>query len=143
MVAPTIALTVPTVPIVFGTFAQGRNPGTGTDNSSGDGDVLLTQNSDANASFTLSVTWYKDNTYDFSAGKMYCTALGRYMTDPMWVNINDGTLSQLPGGATMSSSNPGHNYFKVGAAQVIETGDGAAGAGEYFIYVNVIAQCNY
>jgi hypothetical protein len=143
MIAPTIALTVPTGPVAFGPFAPGRNPAVGTVNSPGDGDVILTQNSDANASFTLTVTSTNDGNGNFTDGKMYCTALHRYMTDAMWVNINDGTLSQLAGGVSMSSSTPGHNYFKVGAAQVIETADGAAGAGDYYIFVVVTAQCNY
>jgi hypothetical protein len=141
MVGPTVALTGPPTGIDFGQFAPGWNPSPTTFKDSGTGDVILTQNSDLSASFTLTAT---SNTFLDGSGRMYCSTLGNYLTDPMQVTFNDGTgTGYLAGGATLSSSTTGHNYFTVGAAQQIVAADGAIGAGEYSITVTLTAQANY
>jgi hypothetical protein len=145
MVAPTITFTGPVGVIDFSTFAPGRNPaGTAWQNGP-TCDVVLTQNSDSNASYTLTAGALQDtSTYNFTAGKMWNSTLG-YMTDPMYITLDNGAhYAQLPGTVSVNGTAAGvNNYYTLGAAQVIESADGAKGPGQYFIWVQLTAQVNY
>jgi hypothetical protein len=125
--------------IPFGMLVVGRNPGTGWDTTGTDyGTVTVVNNSDPNPTWTLSAFSNNDGGGNFLGGAMYCNALSRYLDNAMYVSLNNGaTYNQLPTGVTLT----GNVTTKVNlyAAQVVDQTDVNAGAGSYYIVVQLTA----
>jgi len=142
--AATVALTYTGTPVMaLGMFSEGRNPASGWTSTGNDyGNVTVTPGSDASPSWTVNA--FSDNSNgNFSGGAMYCTALGRYLADAMYVDFSLdgstwGTYGQLGTGTSIGGTNLTQN-FVLGAAQYVSHADVTAGQGDYYIYVQLTA----
>jgi hypothetical protein len=123
--------------IPFGMLVVGRNPSSGWDTTGTDyGTVTVVNNSDPNPTWTLSAFSNNDGGGNFLGGAMYCTALGRYLDDAMYVSLNNGaSYNTLPTGVTLTGNTT--TNVNLYAAQDVTQNDVNQGAGNYFIVVQL------
>jgi hypothetical protein len=116
----------------FGNFAEGLN---GPPAGSTQGDVEFTQGT-ATEAWQLQVYSKNDGTYDFSAGKMYCTALPRYLDTPLSISVDGSNYYDAsPGVPIISGGTTASFLYWLYAKQTITHADAIAGAGSYFILI--------